>query len=887
MKKFTIIILVIFLKLSIFAFDFIHYNVENEKLQSNVVYDVFFYDTSQDNISDEWRSDISKSWYQEPSNPSDDFTGTELDDNRWQQIGTPDYDDWADLSGRANAYTHIGDGIESYTKWELSGTFVIQISFKDFACDNDGELRFAIVNVNNHEQQYSVARKRTATGTDVYINNETGYEIPMDDTEGKLQIIRYNSFCSVSYSEWDEENGWIWNQIGEVSDFGDFDVFPAIYHYGGYQNDIEVKIDDFILLSGTTTFGNHGSVVRGTTNEFPEQAILVATDTGLDIIDASDNDLWMRFKNFDHTRDTGQNQNMVADTLHTVFALDGRIYCGAYNGFMLGVGVIDFIQDKSWFYDAHENPAPHGTGWDCFADISQRNKHRGWTDHERTYVQLLGYSVYDIQAKVIDNGREEKSYLAIANGQCNSEIETEKYGTAVVINIDDNTKSYDKTGYLRPITSIEISEEQKLYYLEFYKVYVENSDYLDEGEFNYDHRANYSLSGGVSPSDMVTTNSFVYLSDQDDDPNETSGSTDKHNLDDCSYTGIKYTNGGFPTIRLWGSASCSALETNNNALWVATNHYEQGRIYIIGAESPLQDAIRGEFNLPSPLNSGNITSLSFGEASDFAENLLVGYENNGVTRLFGAENTLSLNNLVEGTIQHNFSYLPGFKDDPFTFHFNDAYITLDNYDYASNDEYGNVELTLHRQDPVFPAPEFPHPEHTLDLWYNIKSQEGFDAFPCEINLEFTSPVPAGNDNLQLWNFLEGGQEWIPDHLDEEVTVNWNFVSSPYSVNYTTYHFSPWAMNNGGGGALSYPPLMPENLTINKSESDVTLNWDEVTLDTGSYPISGVTYNIYSADDPYSEWILEDSGVIESIWINTVSEVKKFYKITAVYIPQVE
>jgi len=878
MKKITFIILVIFLKLSISAFDFTDYNVENGILQSDNVYDVFFYDTAQDNISDEWRNDISKSWYQEPSNPSDDFTGTELDANRWQQIpsvGSPVYDDWVDLSGSVYPTTNKGKGIYSLNKWELSGTFVIQISFKDFVCDDDGELRFAIVNVNDHDQQYSVARRKKADGTDVYINNETGYEIPTDDTEGKLQIIRYNSFCSVSYCEWDEENGWIWNQIGEVTDFGDFDVFPMIYHYGEYPNDIEVKIDDFILGSGTSTFGNYGSVVRGTTNNFPEQAILVATDKGLDIIDASDNELWMRFKSFDHERDPGNKQNMVADTLHTIYALDGRIYCGAYSGYMLGVGVIDFVLDKSWFYDAHESPAPHGTGWDCFADISQRNKHRGWTDYERTYVQLLSTTVYDLQAKVIDNGREEKTYLAIANG-----LDSSGYGAVTVVNLEDNTKSYDIITQDRPVKNVLFSNDDELFYLDLYQVFKDSSDFLNEGEFDSDEDSGYSWSENAEPSDMVITNNFLYLSDQDVNYNGDRGSADKYDKNTVYHTGIKYTTGGYPTIRLWGSAACSALETDDNALWVAVNHNEQGRIYIIGAESPRQDSIRGEFNIPSPLNSGNISSLSFGEASEFAENLIVGYDNSGVTRLFGSENSLSLNNLSEGEIQHNFSDLPGFRGDPFTYFFENVSITIDPHDYSGWDNYGNVLIDLSLEDPVCP-----HPEHTLDAWFNIKPDISFAAFPCNVNFEFTSPIPAGNDNLQLWNIPEGGQEWIPDYLDEEVSVNsWYFTSSPYSVNYTTEHFSPWAMNNGGGGALSYPPLMPENLTITKNEENVILNWDEVTLDTGGYTISGVTYNIYSTNDPYAEWILEDSGIAETTWSNMVSEVKKFYKITAYHIP---
>jgi len=108
-----------------------------------------------------------------------------------------------------------------------------------------------------------------------------------------------------------------------------------------------------------------------------------------------------------------------------------------------------------------------------------------------------------------------------------------------------------------------------------------------------------------------------------------------------------------------------------------------------------------------------------------------------------------------------------------------------------------------------------------------------------------------------------------------------------SLNSSAGCFSPWAMNNGGGGALSYPPLLPENLMITKNETQLILNWDEVTLDTGGYSISGVTYDIYATEDPYAGWIPDESGVTETTWTKLISETKEFYRIVAVYIPQVE
>ncbi|MBC8527140.1 MAG: hypothetical protein H8D22_09890, partial [Candidatus Cloacimonetes bacterium] len=69
MKRLIIISMIIGIlsTLSLFAFEIEQYNVANEKLQSDQVYDVFFYDTSNNNILDTWRTDNTKYWYNEPS----------------------------------------------------------------------------------------------------------------------------------------------------------------------------------------------------------------------------------------------------------------------------------------------------------------------------------------------------------------------------------------------------------------------------------------------------------------------------------------------------------------------------------------------------------------------------------------------------------------------------------------------------------------------------------------------------------------------------------------------------------------------------------------------------------------------------------------------------
>jgi len=843
-KIFVIYLLSVFLfSANLPAFETKNYNVNNGKLQSNKVKDVFFYDTSKDNISASWRTDNTKSWYNEPSNPSDDFTGM-LDDNRWRAFGNPSVYDTVTFSDSG-----VGalQGLSSQTEWQLTGDFDIQISYEDCQFGTESGFRLEIRDATDN---YSFVAIRNVNDTLRNIKNVNANETVANciaDSTGRLRLTRTGSNIRAYYVWWDAGSGinqdrWKWTEIGAAEAFNDNDIYVKIYTYADTNTMISVTADNFIAKNfGSCTLDNVGSHTRGTKKEFPQQAILVATDKGLDIIDAATDTLWMRFKNYDCERDIGRYQNIVADTLNTIFALDGKIYVGAYEGWMSGVGVIDFTSDDTWFYDAHTTG--DGTGWNCLADISQRNMNRGWTDNDASYVSLSGWFVYDIYAKLLNTGKEESTFLGIANGVA----EEDNRGVVNVINLNTNTISFDKNVEDRPMLGVEIASNNKLYYFDLFGVFVDSTDYKSAGEFDFDESNPISLSGGIEPSDIATTNNYIYVSDQNDIPDGTPGSTCKHDLDDLSYTGIKYTDGGWPKIRLWGTASCSALETNDNTLWVATHNSEYGKIYIVGAESPRVDSIRGEFNLPSPLNSGYINSLSFGITNTYPENLVVGYTNAGVTRIYSEGKEISLDNPLEGCIQHNFTGLsPSLKGEPFTFSFQQVKFTLDPYDYGSQDEYGNVNLTLFNEDP-----DCPYPQHALAMWYSIDMETGFNAFPVQDTVIFTAPVPAGSDSLQLWSYSEIEQEWISSDLDEDVTVtNWNFTSSPYAVSYTANHFSAWAINDGSGGAIAYPPKQPENLIISTSDSGAVLIWNKVHENTFGDPISEVFYNIYRSETPY-------------------------------------
>jgi hypothetical protein len=151
-------------------------------------------------------------------------------------------------------------------------------------------------------------------------------------------------------------------------------------------------------------WGEGSSSNRSSTQDFPQKAAIIVTDGGVEIIDLSDDSVWMRF--VPSNTPQAADQNIVAGPVHSVAALNGKIYLGGESGYMAGVEVVDLMADKAWFYD-------DGDGWDWASNIARRNDgseaDAGWQQASSAYPSLTSKTVHDLDAAAVGG----HTYVAI------------------------------------------------------------------------------------------------------------------------------------------------------------------------------------------------------------------------------------------------------------------------------------------------------------------------------------------------------------------------------------------------------------------------------------------------------------------------------------------
>ncbi len=90
------------------------------------------------------------------------------------------------------------------------------------------------------------------------------------------------------------------------------------------------------------------NAMRGTKRGFPEKSYLVATDRGVDILNADDNTLWMRFEQ-GSGRSLASSFNNVPSS---VYMSHGQLFIGTNGSSATGLYRIDYNRDKIYRYDA-------------------------------------------------------------------------------------------------------------------------------------------------------------------------------------------------------------------------------------------------------------------------------------------------------------------------------------------------------------------------------------------------------------------------------------------------------------------------------------------------------------------------------------------------------
>lgn len=197
-----------------------------------------------------------------------------------------------------------GVRVTSQFGWRFRGDFDIEVEYLDlsFSGGSDGGLSLMLF-ADNYNLTY--VRRRVA-GSNVYdknvkINNvNTGYaSVATTDTAGKMRIVR--SGTVVSHYYWDGVSAWV--QIGSSVDMAAVGAVPfhVIVSLDGYGDlDCDVKVTNFTINSGTTdntgrwtweSSGDH----RGTQATMPDKLLVTTTQSSLELIDADNDKLWMRF----------------------------------------------------------------------------------------------------------------------------------------------------------------------------------------------------------------------------------------------------------------------------------------------------------------------------------------------------------------------------------------------------------------------------------------------------------------------------------------------------------------------------------------------------------------------------------------------------------------
>jgi hypothetical protein len=328
-------------------------------------------------------------------------------------------------------------GIRNAFRWTIAGDFDIQINFANFTPltgPSDGNLGFEFY-VDG--ENYFYVRRHTNYNTQQYDK-----DVRIDGSwrqyqtagtagaSGKLRLVRSGSNVSSYY--W---NGSSWSQIGSTySGFPTRNGYINIFVGGTGTYNYQADISAFTINAGTVvnTAGWAREVAgayRGSRADFPTHALIAVTSNGLDIIDADNNKMWMRFEK-------GSNRMLFNWGVNTqrprqVAMRDGQLLLayGAHpDDGEEGAGILVDFNVDGIFMSRDTGSSNTGTPLRYAEWISNewwmnglpqgvvqgRNSGKGWLNWDWGQYRIQGYRVLGVD--IANSGGYNYTLFATSNG---------------------------------------------------------------------------------------------------------------------------------------------------------------------------------------------------------------------------------------------------------------------------------------------------------------------------------------------------------------------------------------------------------------------------------------------------------------------------------------
>ncbi len=215
-------------------------------------------------------------------------------------------------------------------------------------------------------------------------------------------FFEYRSISGGSFGAWSADRSKTFQLTTGEQQLGSTGVYVSLNPAGVYSKEDHYVIASW-ALEGATTSGTEPG--RGKDNAFPEKANLVATASGLDVIDATNNKLWMRFP--------AETSGIIgANAPESVTAKDGRIFIASNDG----LSAIQFDMD-----DAHRWTSSGNSSWGGnLADRDDASAYAAAADQA-----INSSAVNDVSVAVIYNTDYSiyAQYIAVASDDGMSVIE--------------------------------------------------------------------------------------------------------------------------------------------------------------------------------------------------------------------------------------------------------------------------------------------------------------------------------------------------------------------------------------------------------------------------------------------------------------------------------